>query len=162
MRVVFDTNVLVSATIVNGKQFELLRLAKLGEIKLVLSFQIIEEFIENSCNKVINSQEFSKGQFSKTGKRIVHKEVISREKFGFSEKQVENAVKEILDIAEIIYSVSKFDIIKEDSDDNRVLECAVDGSVDYIVSGDSHLLGLGNFKGIRIVNGDEFLKILER
>lgn len=134
MRVVFDTNVLVSATIVNGKQFELFRLAKLGEIKLVLSFQIIEEF----------------------------KEVISRERFGFSEKQVEDAMKEILDIAEIVYPVSKFDIIKEDSDDNIILECAVDGEADYIISGDSHLLGLKSFKGIKIVNADEFLKGLDK
>lgn len=134
MRVVFDTNVLVSATIVNGKQFELLRLAKLGEIKLVLSFQIIEEF----------------------------KEVISRERFGFSERQVEDAMREILDIAEIVYPVSKFDVIKEDSDDNIILECAVDGGVEYIVSGDRHLLSLKSFNGIRIVNADEFLKGLDR
>jgi len=74
LRVVLDTNVLVSATITQGKQFEFLELAKLGKIKIVTSPSIVEEF----------------------------KEVISREKFGFSKEQVSVAIKQILEIAEIV------------------------------------------------------------
>ena len=46
----------------------------------------------------------------------------------------------------------KVNKITKDPDDNRVLECAVESSADFIVSGDSHLLELGSFKGIRIMN----------
>lgn len=47
--------------------------------------------------------------------------------------------------------------IISDPSDNRVLECAVHSKADYIVSGDSHLLDLGEFKGIKIVRAREFL-----
>ena len=84
LRVVLDTNVLVSATIVQGKQFDILRLAKLGKIKLITSPEIIKEF----------------------------EEVISREKFGFSKEQVAHAVKQVLEIAEIVISQKKLDTEK--------------------------------------------------
>ena len=128
LRVVLDTNILVSATIIQGKQFELLRLAKLGEIKLSASPDIISEF----------------------------KEVISREKFGFSAEQMSDAVKQILEIAEIVIPQHKLDVIKEDADDNMVLECALESNADFIVSGDSHLLALRSYKSIKIISAAEF------
>jgi len=131
LKLTLDTNVLVSATIIEGKQYEILKLVKLGKVKLVISAEIIEEF----------------------------KEVISREKFGFSEEQVDEAVREILDIAEIVIPQVKIDAIKEDPDDKIVLECALEGEVDYIISGDEHLLGLGSYQNIKIVNASKFFEL---
>ena len=128
LKIVPDTNVLVSAAIIQGKQFELLRLAKLGEVKLITSPNIIQEF----------------------------KEVISREKFGFSAEQVSAAVKQILEISEIVIPQIKLEIIKEDIDDNRVLECAHESNANFIISGDSNLLTLKHYKNIKIVNATEF------
>ncbi|MDG6923809.1 MAG: putative toxin-antitoxin system toxin component, PIN family [Nitrososphaerota archaeon] len=54
-----------------------------------------------------------------------------------------------------------FDVIKEDEDDNLVLETGYSGRVDYIVSGDEHLLGLKSFKGMKILNINEMLEILK-
>lgn len=53
-----------------------------------------------------------------------------------------------------------FNVIIEDEDDNIVLATAHGGRADYIVSGDKHLLGLKQFKGIRIQSIDEMLKFL--
>jgi len=46
--------------------------------------------------------------------------------------------------------------VVEDDDDNRVLEAAIEGSADYIVSGDTDLLDLGSFQGIPIITPGEF------
>lgn len=128
LRIVLDTNVLVSATIIKGKQFEFLKLAKLGKIKLITSPEIVKEF----------------------------KEVISREKFGFSEEQISNALKKILEITELIIPQHKLNVIKDDPDDNMIIECALESSADFIVSGDPHLLELKSYRDIKIVNATEF------
>ena len=56
----------------------------------------------------------------------------------------------------------RLDIIKEDPDDNRVLECAIEGSADYIVSGDKDILRLKEYEGIVILPPAAFLLLLER
>lgn len=53
-------------------------------------------------------------------------------------------------------------VVREHPADDRVLECAVAGKADYIVSGDRHLLALQEFQGIPIVNPREFLRILQQ
>jgi predicted nucleic acid-binding protein len=49
----------------------------------------------------------------------------------------------------------------KDEADNRILECAVAGNADFIVSGDRHLLSLKEFRDIPIVRAAEFLSRLE-
>lgn len=133
IRVTADTNTLVSATISLGNEYELLRLAKLGKIRLVLSPQILAEF----------------------------KGVVSRPRFGFSDKQVSEVSKQLLAISEVVMPNIKIDVVREDPADNRILECAVSGNVDYIVSGDKHLLNLKGYKGIKIVKTGMILKIVK-
>ena len=50
-----------------------------------------------------------------------------------------------------------FWVIVADPTDNIFLECAIDGRADYIISGDSHLLNLGEYTGIQILKPKEFL-----
>ena len=50
-----------------------------------------------------------------------------------------------------------FWVIVADPTDNIFLECAIDGRADYIISGDSHLLNLGEYAGIQILKAKEFL-----
>jgi predicted nucleic acid-binding protein len=52
-------------------------------------------------------------------------------------------------------------VIAEDPDDNRVLECAVKGGAELIVSGDRHLLKLAQYRGIAIVTVRQFLESAE-
>ena len=75
---------------------------------------------------------------------------------------INKIIKRVIEDATIVSSEKKFDIIKEDLDDNRVLECAVEGRVDYIITQDNHLLKLGEFEGIRIITPGEFLDIFEK
>jgi len=54
----------------------------------------------------------------------------------------------------------KVDVIKDDKKDNMFLECAMASKVEYIISGDHHLLSLGEYQGIMIINVREFLRLL--
>ena len=131
LRIVLDTNVLVSATIRRGNQFEILQLGKLKKIQIITSQEILDEV----------------------------KEVLSRPKFGFPENQIKEIVEEIKNLSIIVYPTDKVDIVKEDPDDNRIIECAIAGKADYIISGDNHLLELKEYLGIKIVNSADFMKL---
>jgi predicted nucleic acid-binding protein len=51
-------------------------------------------------------------------------------------------------------------VIKENDDDNRILECAIEGRVQYLISGDrKHLLPLKEYQGAKILSPAEFLKL---
>jgi predicted nucleic acid-binding protein len=52
------------------------------------------------------------------------------------------------------------DVIRDDPEDNRVLECAVGGNANFIVSGDKHLLAIKEYLGIVILSPAEFLRLL--
>ena len=52
-------------------------------------------------------------------------------------------------------------VVKADPYDNMILECAVEARVDYVVSGDSHLLKLERFEDIPILSPAQFLDVLE-
>ncbi len=64
-------------------------------------------------------------------------------------------------IAEIIKVKSKINLIKEDQDDNKIVECAVDGKANYIVTKDNDLLKYKEYEGIKIITPEEFLKIIK-
>lgn len=59
--------------------------------------------------------------------------------------------------ADLVDPETLLDIIMEDPDDNRVLECAVAGRADYIVSGDRRVLKLKAYAGIPILTARQFL-----
>ena len=54
------------------------------------------------------------------------------------------------------------EVIKDDPDDNKFIEVALEGNAEFIVSQDNHLLRIKNFEGIRIVTPIEFLRILDK
>jgi hypothetical protein len=63
-------------------------------------------------------------------------------------------------VAKIVVPTSRIDVIRLDPADNRVLEAAVEGHVDYIVTGDRHLLDIGRHGGIAIVAPARFVAII--
>lgn len=136
LRAVFDTNVLVSTLIKLGKPRELWNAVLDGKIRLIASEELLAEF-----NDVIVRQEF---------RRYLRR------------PRIVKFQRNLVRMAEIRNVRVSFPNITEDPDDSIVLEAAYSGKVDYIVSGDRHLLKLGEFKGIRIVNVDEMFKILKR
>jgi putative PIN family toxin of toxin-antitoxin system len=52
------------------------------------------------------------------------------------------------------------EVVEDDPDDNRVLECAVAAKVNYIISGDKHLLDLGEYRGIEVLPPAGFIVLL--
>ena len=131
VKVVLDTNVLVSAILFGGKPDQVLYLILDGKIIGIISPVLLAEL----------------------------KEIFSK-KFPLSKKDFELTFKNIEEIFEIVRPKETLDIVR-DEDDNRVLEAALEGRCSYIVTGDNDLLDLANFKNIKIMTPDEFLKSLE-
>lgn len=134
MKVVLDTNVLVSSTLTErGKPFKILKKAESGYIELFISPEIIQEL----------------------------EDVLLRDKIPFEEEDVKEFIEKIISISTVIVPEESFEVINEDPEDDKVLECAIDSEADYIISGDSHLLDLEDFKGIKILSPDHFLEVFE-
>ena len=134
MKTVFDTNILVSGVIRKGKPHKLLDYVVNKRLDLVFSKELLDEFID----------------------------VIKREKLKLTAEQQNQFIEFVTNLSSVVETVSKFDIVKEDPDDNIVLNVAYDGKADFIVTGDPDLLDLKEFQGIKIVTADNMLKILEK
>ena len=131
MRVVLDTNVYVSAILFDGLPELPLKLARMRKLSLVTSEAIVAELIG-----VLTS------------------------KLGRNSQQLQDVDKELRRLGSVVATRSRLNVIREDDADNRVLECAVDGQVDLIVTGDRHLAALGSFAGIRIISPKAFAEAL--
>ena len=106
---------------------------------------------------------FIKGEIEVYISPFILKELerILRKKFEWNEKQLQKILDKIKKKAVIVQAETKISIIKAKEDDNRILECGVDGKVQYIISGDKrHILPLKNFRGIKILSPSEFLGLL--
>ena len=136
MKVVLDTNVWLSGIFWNGEASKLIEKSEKNNIQILISEEILSEIVN-----VLNKE-------SKFQKYILNLKL-----------SIENVLKTILLISTLIETKSKLDLIKADPKDNIILEAALDGKVEYIVSYDNHLLNMIEFRGIKIINPGEFLKI---
>ena len=82
------------------------------------------------------------------------------EKFQMDEGDVQQEVETIRYFAEFVDPDEEITAVEDDPDDDKFLEAAVAGNVDYIVSGDRHLLNLDSFQGIEIVEPRAFYERL--
>lgn len=129
MRIVFDTNVYISAiAFPSSKSALAFSLASRGIFDLVASDEIVSELI---------------------GK-------LAEPKFGFSESQLGDAEGELREIATLVHPATKLSVL-EDEPDNRILECAVAAGASAIVTGDKELLALKTYEGIGIMTVAELL-----
>jgi putative PIN family toxin of toxin-antitoxin system len=87
---------------------------------------------------------------------------VLRLKFDWKAEPLQRQVRLIVDTATVVATSSVLGLVAADPDDNRILECAVDGGADLIVSNDHHLLDLKTCRGIPIVAGPDFRRILGR
>lgn len=71
----------------------------------------------------------------------------------------EELMEAVLRIGKMVEVKTRINLVTEDPDDNKFLECAIDGHADYIVSGDEHLLKIKVYKGIRILSVKQFLEL---
>ena len=70
-------------------------------------------------------------------------------------------IEAALRIGKLVEVKTKVNVVYEDVADNKFLECAFDGKADFLVTGDEHLLRIGNYKATRIVSVRQFLRILK-
>lgn len=139
IRIVLDTNVLVSAVLnPRGKPALLLKLVLGGVVDLVISPAMIEEI-----ERVF--------QYPKLLKLL--------RKNGVTPEEVGSLINQLSTTAVITEGKLLLDVIKDDPSDNLVLACAVEGKADFIVSGDDHLKDLKTFEGIEILAPATFLKL---
>ena len=130
MKIVCDTNILISGILFGGKPREILRLCASGTVVNCISPDILKEV----------------------------EEVLLRPKFGLKETQVYEIIRLFRDTFTLVSSDRRLSIVTADPDDNRILEAALATKADVIVSGDAHLLDLVNWKGIPVISADTFLK----
>jgi putative PIN family toxin of toxin-antitoxin system len=71
---------------------------------------------------------------------------------------IQTIILEISNIAEWIEPTKSHKIVKEDPDDTMILDCAIDAKVDFIITGDMHLLELEEYEGIRFARPNDFLQ----
>jgi len=132
-KVVIDTNVLISAALFGGNPEKILDLVQENRITLLISDEILDEF-----------------------KKVLH------EKFSFSMVVASRAASIIKEIATIITPNLKLNVIKQKESDNRILECAVAGNAQYIITGDTkHIAPLKKYKKVKILRPSQFLKLIE-
>lgn len=133
LRIVLDTNVLVSAIVCNGKPRKLFQMGIDGKYKILISKETLDELSE----------------------------VIQRPKFKMTREDIVRIVSVLMETGANVRITSNFEVINNDPDDNIIINTAYDGNADYIVSGDKDIKDLKNFKKIKIVSVNEMLKILK-
>jgi len=87
--------------------------------------------------------------------------VISRDKFGYTDEEINTFVEAIISFSDIVNPEIVIEAIKADPDDNKILECAVAAGASYIVSGDKHLLELKEYRKIKIITPKAALDLLK-
>ena len=128
MRVVFDTNIYISALAIPGSQAEqaLSRILD-GADTLLISKAILDELLSILA-----------GKFSRDPESLSQVAVI------------------VTEMAEVVKPKGRVKVFKDDPD-NRILECAEAGHADYIVTGDKEMLRLKQYRGTRLISLRDYL-----
>ena len=130
MRVVVDTNVLVSGVFFGGMPSRILEAWRAGKIDLVVSPDILEEY-------------------RRIGDRLEAQ---------FADVTLAPFIALLVMTAEIIESPDLPEQVSRDPDDDKFIACALAGDCQFIISGDKDLLELSGYQGVRIVAPREFLE----
>ena len=132
IRVVLDTNVLVSALLFEGPLTSLVEGWKQGRFIPIFSRETFQEF----------------------------KAVLSYPKFKLSKEEIAALLEEILPFFEVAEVQEEIRGICRDPEDDKFISCALAGSAEWIISGDLDLLALKKFGSLRILKPSDFLQRL--
>jgi len=131
-RVVYDTNILISAYLWKGLPRQALELARTSRCQLVICNETLYEFIR----------------------------VLGNPKFGLAPEEIVPIVNDLTSFALFVPLRSHITVIEADPSDNVFLGLAVDAGAGYIVSGDKHLLRLRSYRNIQILGVTQFVRQL--
>jgi putative PIN family toxin of toxin-antitoxin system len=135
LRVVIDTNILVSAALsAQGAP------ARIFEL-------ILERKTINYTSKPILEEIYR---------------VFARPKFTslIAQEDIVNLLKKYIESSVIIVPTQRINVIKDDPQDNRFLECALEAGAEYLVTGDRHILKLSSHKSVKIICAKDFLSLV--
>lgn len=127
VRIVLDTNVLISGIVFGGKPGEVLEMIRSKELLGITSPVLLAELGDILSKKIMYPKS-----------RVL---------------QMEKKMRRTLQVVQPVKSIN----VVRDDDDNRVLEAAIEGKCEYVVTGDKDLLDLKSYRGIRILTPTEFL-----
>lgn len=130
IRVVLDTNVIVSALVFGGVPRGILELAEAGQCELFYS-----QPIQTEVRRVLT------------------------EKFDWPQAILQQALPVLWSMGTLVAPLITLNAVPADPDDNRILECAVEAQAHVVVSGDHHLLALKNYRSISIVTPRQFIEV---
>jgi len=134
IKVVLDTNILVSALLFKGELSKIVDLWKKGRIVPFFSRETFDEFMR----------------------------VLEYPKFSLTNTEIKTILeKELLPYFEVVDVAGEVKGVCRDPDDNKFLSCAVSASANLIVSGDKDLCDLRTYKFVKIIGALEFIKMFD-
>ena len=138
MRVVLDTNLVVSALLWGGTPYRLIEAAVAGEIELFTSPALLSELVD----------------------------VLGREHIASKLEEQQTSVEAVAilygRLAKLIFPQSALPVILDDPDDDELIAAALAASADLLISGDHSVLAIREHQGIRIVTAVQALAIIEQ
>lgn len=131
MGVTFDTNALLSSTLWDGS------------VAQKLLFCLIRKEI---------------GLFTSPVILIEYQKVLKRD-FGYSDEEITQIIGKILSAFKMVVPKERLVVVKDDPDDNKVIECAIESKSKYIITYDQHLLKIGEHNEIKIIKPEEAMSL---
>ena len=133
MKVVFDTNIYISAFVIPGGNAEKAYIHAIdGDFELCTSVAILTELARKLD-----------------------------EKFGWEKQKIAQLITSISNLATVFKITPWLQVISDDPD-NRILECALKAAADFVVTGDKHLLKLRSYKHLEIIRLSTFITMLHQ
>ena len=133
MKIVFDTNIYISAFVIPGGNAEKAYLHAIdGDFELCTSVAILTELARKLD-----------------------------EKFGWEKQKIAQLITSISNVATVFKTTPWLKVVSDDPD-NRILECALKAGAQFLVTGDKHLLKLRNYGNFEIIKLSTFLSILHQ
>jgi len=130
MKIVSDTNIIISGIFWDGNESEIIKRCVVGELTNFVSPDTLIEL----------------------------ERVLSYPKFDLTPKEIEDQMKNVLSFSSVVNPKIHVSVVEKDPSDNIFLDCALAAGADFIISGDEHLLEIREYEGIEILNALTFIK----
>lgn len=133
MKIVFDTNIYISAFVIPGGNAEKAYLHAINnDFELYTSIAILTELARKL-----------------------------EEKFGWEKQKIAQLITSITKVANVLKTTPRIKVLS-DEPDNRILECASETKADLLITGDKHLLKIQHYENFKIIKLSDFLMMFER
>ena len=134
-KIVIDTNVFISALLFRGPTSRLVSFWQKGTVSVLLSSEVLKEYAR----------------------------VLAYPKFKLTKKEIRGLLEqELLPYVIPVKVKNHLNVITQDPEDNKFLDLVKEGSADFILSGDKHILDLKDFRGIQIMTPAEFFDLIKK